>query len=135
LWFANEARGSLIASSYCNWDGIDVIEEERALCHKEKLRKAKAISDLERTTLLEEVSWRQNSSALWLREDDKCTKFSTEWPIQIEEIAPLIIWLLLVQFLPIILGIRGLFRDWKVDIVCLLKMKSKYIFREVTCSL
>jgi hypothetical protein len=32
------------------------------------------INDLERTTLLEEVSWRQKSR-LWLREGDKCTKF------------------------------------------------------------
>jgi hypothetical protein len=27
---------------------------------RRKMRKAKAISDLERTTLMEEVSWRQN---------------------------------------------------------------------------
>jgi hypothetical protein len=39
------------------------------------LRKAAVINELERTTLLEEVSWRQKLRALWLREGDKCTKF------------------------------------------------------------
>lgn len=38
------------------------------------MRKAKAISDLDRTTLMEEVSWRQKLWALWLREGDKCMK-------------------------------------------------------------
>jgi hypothetical protein len=32
-------------------------------------------NELEMTTLLEEVSWRQKLRALWLREGDKCTKF------------------------------------------------------------
>jgi hypothetical protein len=30
---------------------------------------------LEKATLLEEISWRQKSRALWLKEGDKCTKF------------------------------------------------------------
>jgi hypothetical protein len=33
------------------------------------------INDLERTALLEEVSWRQKLRVLWLREGNKCTKF------------------------------------------------------------
>jgi hypothetical protein len=34
-----------------------------------------ATIELEKTILLEEVSWRQNLRALWLREGDKNTKF------------------------------------------------------------
>jgi hypothetical protein len=57
-----------------------------------RVSKAKAISDLERLTLLEEVSWRQKSWALWLKEGDKCRFSSTEWPTLIEEIIPLILY-------------------------------------------
>lgn len=32
--------------------------KKRALCDEEKMRKGKAVSDLERISLLEEVSWR-----------------------------------------------------------------------------
>jgi hypothetical protein len=39
------------------------------------LKKAEVVSELERSTLLQEVSWRQKSRALWLREGVKCTKF------------------------------------------------------------
>jgi soluble P-type ATPase len=54
---------------------FDGLEEERALCEEEKLRKHKIINDLERVTTLEEISWGQKSRALWLREGDKCPKF------------------------------------------------------------
>ena len=39
------------------------------------MKKAKSISDLERFTLMDEVSWRQKLRALWLREGDKGTIF------------------------------------------------------------
>jgi hypothetical protein len=33
------------------------------------------ISELEKATLMEKISWRQKSRVLWLKEGDKCTKF------------------------------------------------------------
>jgi hypothetical protein len=60
---------------------LDGLEEERALCEEEKLRKDKIISDLEMAITLEEISWMQKSRALWLREWDKCTSFSIKWLI------------------------------------------------------
>jgi hypothetical protein len=37
---------------------LDLLEEQRTLCDEEKVRKAKATDYLERSTLVEEVSWR-----------------------------------------------------------------------------
>jgi hypothetical protein len=51
---------------------LDGLEEEKALFVEERTT---VISDLARATLLEEMSWRQESRALWLKEGDKCTKF------------------------------------------------------------
>jgi hypothetical protein len=52
---------------------LDGLEDGRIL--SEKVNSRKGIIDLERITLLEELSWRQKSMALWLKEDEKCTKF------------------------------------------------------------
>ncbi|KAF5470705.1 hypothetical protein F2P56_011202 [Juglans regia] len=38
-------------------------------------RKIVLVDDLEKITLMEEISWRQKSRVLWLKEGDKCTKF------------------------------------------------------------
>jgi len=54
---------------------LDVLEEERALGVEEKMKKVEIVSELEISTLMEEVSWRQKSWVLWLREGDKCMKF------------------------------------------------------------
>jgi hypothetical protein len=54
---------------------LDGLEEVRALIVEEKLRKSLVISELEKVTLMEEIRWRQKSTALWLKEGDKCTKF------------------------------------------------------------
>ena len=40
---------------------------------------------LNKRPLLEEVSKRQGSRKIWLKEGDKKTLFSTGWPIRIEE--------------------------------------------------
>jgi len=58
---------------------LDRLEEEREVDPEEDpeelLRKNSIASDLERIILQEEISWRQKSRAIWLKEGDKCTNF------------------------------------------------------------
>jgi hypothetical protein len=54
---------------------FDRLEEERGLSPEKKVMKCLVISDLEKTILQEEISWRQKSRVLWLKEGDKCTKY------------------------------------------------------------
>ena len=53
---------------------FDVHEESMALDEDELMRKVELVQELERCTLMEEVSWRQKSRVMWLK-GDKCTKF------------------------------------------------------------
>jgi hypothetical protein len=43
---------------------FDVIEKERALGVEEKIKKAEVVIELERSTLMEEVSWRQTQKII-----------------------------------------------------------------------
>jgi len=54
---------------------LDSLEVERGLDSEDLLRRNSIASELERTILQEEISWRQKSRVLWLKADDKCTKF------------------------------------------------------------
>lgn len=51
------------------------IEEGRTLVEEDRVRRAKAKSDLENVALMQEVSWRQKSRVAWLKERDRNTRF------------------------------------------------------------
>jgi hypothetical protein len=54
---------------------LDGLEEERSLVKEERVRRAKAKTDLENDVLMQEVSWRLKSRATWLKEEDHNTIF------------------------------------------------------------
>jgi hypothetical protein len=54
---------------------IDRAAESCLLNFDEKLRKESLVTELEQTILLDEISWRQKSRVLWLKERDRNTQF------------------------------------------------------------
>jgi hypothetical protein len=70
---------------------LDATEEVRALGSEELSKKGEVSRELEACLLMEEVSWRQKSRILWLKEGDKCSKFSIPWPTLIVDTTPLIL--------------------------------------------
>jgi len=60
---------------FVDLQAFDTIEGSRALVEEELLKKTEIVSEIERCSLLEEVSWRQKSRVMRLKEGNKCTKF------------------------------------------------------------
>ena len=70
--------GNISAKKQHLWsklNALDVKEDNQSLSEEEKLEKASLCADLEKTALLEEISWRQKSRVLYLKEGDSNTRF------------------------------------------------------------
>jgi len=69
---------------------LGIIEEGRALGVEKSIKKAEIASELERSTLMEVVSWRQKSGSCGSGKVASAWKFFTQWLTSIEEGIPLI---------------------------------------------
>ena len=56
--------------------GLDAREELLGLSNEDKLRHIQLKRDIEQLASLEEISWRQKSRALYVKEGDNNTRFS-----------------------------------------------------------
>ena len=65
-----EERKKATLKTLAHWDNV---ETQRPLCLDEMEEKVKASDDFKRWALLKEMSWRQKSREIWLKEGDKST--------------------------------------------------------------
>ena len=65
---------------------LDAKEETHRLIAEEKLEQVNFRTNIEKLTLLEEISWRQKFRVLHLKEGDANTRFFIEWVILTEKI-------------------------------------------------
>ncbi len=67
-----DGRKSSLSATVKN---LDDTKDVRNLSYTERAQRDQAKAELENTLLIEEISWRQKSRSLWLKEGDKNTKF------------------------------------------------------------
>ena len=76
--------GTKKAEAFCRVGCWDNLEKERELSLEESEERVKARDDYKRWSLLKEVSWRQKSRELWLKEGIETSVSSTKWLTRIE---------------------------------------------------
>ena len=70
--------GNIAAKKQLLWsklNGLDLKEDHHSLTKEEKLEKTTLRTEFEKAALLEEISWRQKSKVLYLKEGDSNTRF------------------------------------------------------------
>ena len=75
----NEAEfGNVSFKKQALWSNLNVLdakEDNHRLTAEEKLEQSNLRTDIEKLSLMEEISWRQKSRVLYLKEGDANTKF------------------------------------------------------------